>query len=167
MADHDRDVGSRGDEEAPRDPSPEQPALKYGEQADQAYAEIPPTQHADWETPRSGGRRGRKRLIGAGLVGLLAGALIGGVSVAAVNDADHDHDRFGVRYDMSRPDRFRIHTVPDVSCWGARERGALQCALAAPSATTAAPRGSPCGARRAHPRRLRNGRSGARNHHRL
>ncbi|MEV4474982.1 hypothetical protein ACFFR3_02035 [Nonomuraea salmonea] len=138
MADHDRDVGSRGDEEAPRDPSPEQPALKYGEQADQAYAEIPPTQHADWETPRSGGRRGRKRLIGAGLVGLLAGALIGGVSVAAVNDADHDHDRFGVRYDMSRPDRFRIHTVPDVSCWGRENE--VRCSAPSPPRVPRPPR---------------------------
>lgn len=119
MADHDRDAGSRGDEEAPRGPSPDQPALKYGEQADQAYAEIPPTQPVDRETPRSGGRRGRKMLIGAGLVGLLAGALIGGVSVAAVNDADHDHDhgRLDVWYDLPRRDGFRMHVEPDMSCW--------------------------------------------------
>ncbi|MEV4801159.1 hypothetical protein AB0K18_14235 [Nonomuraea sp. NPDC049421] len=138
MADHDRDAGSRGGEEAPRDPSPVQPALKYGEQADQAYAEIPPTQPVDWETPRSGGRRGSRVLIGAGLVGLLAGALIGGVSVAAVNDAGHDHGRFDVWYDMPRPDRFRVHAVPDVSCW--ERENEVRCSAPSPPRVPRPPR---------------------------
>ncbi|GAA3686631.1 hypothetical protein GCM10022224_059430 [Nonomuraea antimicrobica] len=113
MADHDRDAGSRGEEEAPRDPSSAQPTqnlnepggdrdrLRYGEQADQAYTHIPPMQPgpASWEreTPRADGffRRRRTQVVGAGLVGLVAGVLLGGVTVAAFSDAAEDHGRFG------------------------------------------------------------------------
>ncbi|GAA4909966.1 hypothetical protein HD597_008322 [Nonomuraea thailandensis] len=105
MADHDRDAGSRGEEEAPRDPTPSseptqelhEPApLKYGEQADRAYTYIPPTQPdpASWERePSPFGdflRRRRTQVMGAGMAGLLVGGLLGGVTVAALNDVAHD-----------------------------------------------------------------------------
>ncbi len=102
MADHDRDAGSRGEEEAPRDPTqePREPAqLRYGEQANRPYADLPPTQPiaSSWEEPppsSSGGffRRRRTQITAAAVAGLIAGGLLGGLTVASATD--HDHDRF-------------------------------------------------------------------------
>ncbi|MEV0825714.1 hypothetical protein [Nonomuraea rubra] len=122
MADHDRDAGSRGEEEAPRDPTPssepsqpeqnqtepsrpeptrelhEPGPLKYGEQADRASTYLPPTQPnpASWEREQAPFgdflRRRRTQVMGAGLVGLVVGGLLGGVTVAAFSDLAHDHD---------------------------------------------------------------------------
>ncbi|MEV0617981.1 hypothetical protein AB0I81_31980 [Nonomuraea sp. NPDC050404] len=124
MADHDRDAGSRGEEEAPRDPTPTEPIstesesasasaesaateptreLKYGEQADRAYAEIPttsPNPVADWEQEppdSSFPHRRRPQILAAALIGLFVGGLLGGTTVAAMNDHPHD---LGDRYDV-------------------------------------------------------------------
>lgn len=94
MADHDRDAGSRGEEEAPRDPTQQ---LRYGEQADQAYVHIPPTQPSppDWE-PSFGDylRRKKSQVVGAGIIGLVVGGLLGGMTVAAVSGPREDHGRY-------------------------------------------------------------------------
>ncbi|MFB4265817.1 hypothetical protein [Nonomuraea sp. GTA35] len=131
MADHDRDAGSRGEEEAPRDPTPsseptrelpEPGPLKYGEQADRAYAYIPPTRPnpASWERGSSPFgdflRRRRTQVMSAGMVGLLVGGLLGGVTVAAFNDLAHDHDSHEMW--MRAPDRWQQHRG-----WEPRLRG--------------------------------------------
>jgi hypothetical protein len=94
MADHDRDAGSRGEEEAPRDPTLQ---LRYGEQADQAYVHIPPTRPSppDWE-PSFGDylRRKKSHVMGAGIIGLVVGGLLGGLTVAAFSDPYEDHARY-------------------------------------------------------------------------
>src|SRR5262245_53633923 len=103
MADHDHNDGSRGEEEAPRDPTPSKPVgvedgarLRYGEQADQADADIPaarPDPSGMEPEPSSWGhlRRKQTQILAAGIAGLIAGGLLGGVTVAALTDPHHDH----------------------------------------------------------------------------
>ncbi|MFI7616893.1 hypothetical protein ACIBP6_37260 [Nonomuraea terrae] len=98
MADHDRDGGSRGEEEAPRDPAPtrrlhqpgvdpEPRGLKYGEGADRGYAYIPPTTPTPDPVPPSAFRdflrRRKTQVVGVGVLGLVAGGLLGGITVSA------------------------------------------------------------------------------------
>jgi hypothetical protein len=151
MADHDRDAGPRGEEEAPRGSTPDEAAVSPSErdtdvhptQPDLKYGEIPPgpqmdpedttTAHtmpraAGWDTsqqqqpPRSDSFRGFVRqkpaqIIGAGLVGLLLGAVLGGTAVGVVANAADRHDRhgfhgeWGPRRGMMMPDRL------DESCY--------------------------------------------------
>ncbi|NJP92188.1 hypothetical protein HCN51_22425 [Nonomuraea sp. FMUSA5-5] len=108
MADHDRDAGSRGEEEAPRDPTPSEPTqelqepgpLKYGEHADRPYTYLPPTQPIPAPGERAATpfgdflRRRRTQVTAAGLIGLLVGGILGGVTVAAFNDLREDHGRY-------------------------------------------------------------------------
>jgi hypothetical protein len=120
MADHDRDAGSRGEEEAPRDPTPTEPAadsatrhlhqpgmdpepggLKYGEQADRAYAYIPPTTPIPDATERPSPfgdwlRRRKTQVVGAGVLGLVVGALLGGVTVSAFDSLTERHGGYDV-----------------------------------------------------------------------
>jgi hypothetical protein len=126
MADHDRDAGSRGEEEAPRDPTPSATTphhadapddrehviggLRYGQasggpssyderpapgpQRDQEYlasAHTMPGLPAWGASPRSDSfrdfiRQKPAQIIGAGLIGLVFGALLGGTTVAVVSN---------------------------------------------------------------------------------
>ncbi|MEV5894512.1 hypothetical protein [Nonomuraea fuscirosea] len=135
MADHDRDAGSRGEEEAPRDPAqdPREPAqLRYGEQADRPYADLPPTQPntSSWEEPPTAAaaassssegffRRRRTQIMAAAIGGLLAGGLLGGLTVASATD--HDHDRFETWVEHEGgwrpPDGFRMPGRMDEGCY--------------------------------------------------
>ncbi|MEV0379000.1 hypothetical protein [Nonomuraea sp. NPDC050643] len=105
MADHDRDAGSRGEEEAPRDPTRQEPTqelhepgLKYGEQADQPYARIPPTTPIpvapeDDRSFRGFLRRRRTQVTAAAVFGLVIGGLLGGTVVAAFDGLTERHPR--------------------------------------------------------------------------
>ncbi|MFC4114738.1 hypothetical protein [Nonomuraea zeae] len=139
MADHDRDAGSRGEEEAPRDPTPSEtttrhpaqdPAgdrpddererllvgLRYGQAAGSeppGATRTAPGSHQDYLSnahtmpglpaygapPRSDSfrdfvRQKPAQIIGAGLLGLVLGALIGGTTVAVVSNlGDRDDVR--------------------------------------------------------------------------
>ncbi|MGP4093916.1 hypothetical protein [Nonomuraea sp. KM90] len=155
MADHDRDAGSRGEEEAPRDPSPTEPTqelrspgeepgqLKYGEQADRAYAYIPPTvpDPAGWERESFSdfARRKRRQIIGAGLIGLVVGGLLGGLGVAAFSDDHDDHGRYGV---WMRPDHpahrdFMMPERLESGCYESEED--LYCVVPPPDRVLPAP----------------------------
>jgi hypothetical protein len=142
MADHDRYAGPRGDEEAPRGPNPEWQdwQLKYGERADQPYADIPPTQPmAAWETPDESGRARRRRIVGVGLAGLLAGVLIGGFTVAAVTDA-MPPGRFGVWYGTPHwlgNGSLVIPKPPKPTCWESGEE--VRCTVPQPPRLPSAP----------------------------
>ncbi|MFI6480044.1 hypothetical protein ACIBH1_19065 [Nonomuraea sp. NPDC050663] len=90
-ADHDRNVGPRGEEEAPRGPAPSTERLTYGELPPEA-----PLDHVDDQpepaAPRSVLRRRDFQLIGAGVAGLVLGVLLGGSLVAALDDrGDREH----------------------------------------------------------------------------
>ncbi|MGP3954626.1 hypothetical protein ACTWPT_01415 [Nonomuraea sp. 3N208] len=132
MADHDRDAGSRGEEEAPRDPAREEPAAPsnerdtdvYPDQSNMKYGEIPPgpDPHAGQDhtsaahtMPGSDSsyrrtdtsfrdfiRQKPAQIAGAGLIGLVVGALFGGTAVAVVSNLGDRHDRHGVY--MQYPD---------------------------------------------------------------
>ncbi|WP_188190705.1 hypothetical protein [Nonomuraea sp. SYSU D8015] len=150
MADHDRDAGSRGEEEAPRDPTSDETAASssgrdtdvYPTQSGLKYGEIPPgppdyttTAHAmpgsagmgssQQPPPRSDSfrdfvRRKPAQIAGAGLIGLILGALLGGTAVAVVSNlADrHDHHRMYWEYSEWGPQRpFVIPDRPAVSCY--------------------------------------------------
>ncbi|MEW9547629.1 hypothetical protein [Nonomuraea sp. NPDC050783] len=122
MADHDRDAGSRGEEEAPRDPAPTDaygaPRLKYGElppkPLDYPTAVYPSsgTAGAGWERTsgpfRDRPRGGSARVAGAGLIGLVLGALLGGTAVAVIGDLSGRHDHrvtYGEYRDGDGPQR--------------------------------------------------------------
>ncbi|MEU7853680.1 hypothetical protein [Nonomuraea sp. NPDC049141] len=84
MADHDRDAGSRGEEEAPRDPTP-------GDRL--GHTERP----AAYAPPRSDSfrdfiRQKPAQIIGAGLIGLVIGGVLGGGAVAMISGIVHRHD---------------------------------------------------------------------------
>ncbi|RVX47942.1 hypothetical protein EDD27_10895 [Nonomuraea polychroma] len=142
MADHDRDDGSRGDEEAPRDPAREEPAAPsnerdtdvYPEQSNLKYGEIPPGPgpHAGQDhttaahtMPGSAGwgssrrpdtsfrdfiRQKPAQIVGAGLIGLVVGALSGGTTVALVSNLGdrHDHHRVYLESPGWGPQRFVV-----------------------------------------------------------
>ncbi|TMR23118.1 hypothetical protein ETD86_09430 [Nonomuraea turkmeniaca] len=142
MADHDRDAGSRGEEEAPRDPAREEPAAPsterdtdvYPDQSNLKYGEIPPGPgphvgqdytSAAHTLPGSDSsyrradtsfrdfiRQKPAQIAGAGLIGLVLGAMIGGTTVAVVSNLGDRHERHGVyvEYPDWRPKRF---VVPD------------------------------------------------------
>ncbi|MGN9838600.1 hypothetical protein ACTMTI_10825 [Nonomuraea sp. H19] len=125
MADHDRDAGSRGEEEAPRDPDPgatadtdvhpSGPGLKYGEippgpgtQATQEHASAAHTMPgpSGWPSspppPRSDSfrdfiRQKPAQIAGAGLIGLVLGAMLGGTAVAVVSNLADRHDGYDIR----------------------------------------------------------------------
>ncbi|MEU7739550.1 hypothetical protein [Nonomuraea sp. NPDC049158] len=101
MADHDRDAGSRGEEEAPRDPTPgDRPAAPSDTETATTRVSGPPP-GAGWATaappppqrplpPRYDSFRGFIRLkptqiIGAGLLGLIIGGILGGSAVAVIS----------------------------------------------------------------------------------
>ncbi|MFI6319806.1 hypothetical protein ACIBG8_19890 [Nonomuraea sp. NPDC050556] len=129
MADHDRDAGSRGEEEAPRDPTPEpsgdvtregpapdspgpsdpnpDPAHDEppgGRPSDAAFSADPPagtfrdtahTRPAATPGPTFGDfvRQRHTQIFGAALIGLIVGALLGGIAVAVVSNMVHRGDR--------------------------------------------------------------------------
>ncbi|MFI6709837.1 hypothetical protein ACIBF7_25605 [Nonomuraea sp. NPDC050478] len=86
MADHDRDAGSRGEEEPPRDPNRRDTRpTPYGELGPGPYSgpgwgplPAPPAK----PTLRDFLRRKQTQVVGAGLAGLVVGGLIGGGAVA-------------------------------------------------------------------------------------
>ncbi|MFD1540275.1 hypothetical protein [Nonomuraea guangzhouensis] len=86
MADHDRDAGSRGEEEAPRDPTPGDGlgAPRSGDTA--TYA--PPRS----DSFRDFIRQKPAQIIGAGLIGLIIGGVLGGGAVAVISGIVHGHD---------------------------------------------------------------------------
>jgi hypothetical protein len=126
MADHDRDAGSRGEEEAPRDPTPgEQPPeqrerLSYGDAGDVTYPQR--TVPMSWrEEPRSDSfrsfiRHKHAQIIGAGLIGLAVGAFLGGSAVAVISNMTHRDD----------PGRIMFREDPG---WGPPQdyRGGMRC----------------------------------------
>jgi hypothetical protein len=145
MADHDRDAGSRGEEEAPRDPTPVGPTeelhqpdgLKYGEQAERAESHIPPAPPDPVPGEQGSAfkaflRRRRTQVVGAGLAGLIVGGLLGGTTVAAFNDLTRDrfdrmdvwlepHHRWGPHHDRGLPEgpgRICYRTENDARCAG-------------------------------------------------
>ncbi|MCA2221317.1 hypothetical protein [Nonomuraea aurantiaca] len=104
MADHDRDAGSRGEEEAPRDPTPgDRPAAPPDAEAATTRVSGPPP-GSGWATaapppppPRSDSFRDFFRLkptqiIGAGLIGLIIGGVLGGGAVAVISGMVHRGD---------------------------------------------------------------------------
>ncbi|MFG2073590.1 hypothetical protein [Nonomuraea maritima] len=155
MADHDRHAGSRGEEEAPRDPTsapdpghrPDTfPALKYGEQAGHPYAFIPPGIPPGIQTgippgialdsppadavDRPPGLRdwlGRRKtqVAGAGALGLVVGALLGGITVSALSDLTPSPDDIVVREEGSV-------LPPDMRGECYQQDGALYCVLPPP-----------------------------------
>ncbi|MFG1702970.1 hypothetical protein ACFLIM_07235 [Nonomuraea sp. M3C6] len=112
MADHDRDAGSRGEEEAPRDPTsdtdvfPSDTDVFPGEAHGRLrYGEAPPgpgypvTAHTmplgsppPSDSYRDFFRQKQAQIIGAGLIGLVAGALLGGTAVGVVSSLTHRDD---------------------------------------------------------------------------
>lgn len=161
MADHDRDAGSRGEEEAPRDPDPDETTASpnerdtdvYPTQSNLKYGEIPPgspdyppTAHtmpgrggSDSSQQRSGSfrdfvRQKPAQIIGAGLIGLFAGALLGGTAVAVVSNMDDRHDRHGVwihgGWEPMQPRMFPERL--DRSCYPAGE--GVECVVPPPPA---------------------------------
>ncbi|MGW0808819.1 hypothetical protein [Nonomuraea sp. NPDC002799] len=115
MADHDRDAGSRGEEEAPRDPTSDTTGdtptasqharanapdeddeqLRYGQAPRGPGFTMP---GYAWEEPRPSGsyrsffRQKPAQVIGAGLIGLFIGGLLGGTAVAALRDGGHQYE---------------------------------------------------------------------------
>ncbi|MEU4230356.1 hypothetical protein AB0F17_39210 [Nonomuraea sp. NPDC026600] len=90
MADHDRDAGSRGEEEAPRDPTP-------GDRSGAPHSEGPTAYAAPPRPPRSDSfrdfiRQKPAQIIGAGLIGLIIGGVLGGGAVAVISGIVHRHD---------------------------------------------------------------------------
>ncbi|TMR95377.1 hypothetical protein [Nonomuraea basaltis] len=153
MADHDRDAGSRGEEEAPRDPMPDetaaspsardtdvhptQPGLRYGEippgPAPEDYTTTAHTMPGPTDSPQQGSgsfrdfiRQKPAQIIGAGLIGLFVGGLLGGTAVALVSDRG---DRHGVWMDHDRaPMQLRMFPERlDESCY--RVRGGVDCVI--------------------------------------
>ncbi|GAA3176076.1 hypothetical protein [Nonomuraea roseoviolacea] len=94
MADHDREVGSRGDEEAPRDPDPgAQPPPSQDATAHASPGWSPPPAAPRPDTSfRDFLRQKPTQIIGAALIGLIVGGLLGGTAVALVVGVTH-HDR--------------------------------------------------------------------------
>ncbi|MFC4015472.1 hypothetical protein ACFOY2_50265 [Nonomuraea purpurea] len=119
MADHDRDVGSRGEEEAPRDPASDEPTarhhasgeerLRYGQAASEGPRYPTATTPAPaWDPPgRQDSFRGffRQRpaqIIGAGLLGLVVGALLGGTAVAVAGELGHRNEMRAIPWEHPR-----------------------------------------------------------------
>ncbi|MCK2221629.1 hypothetical protein MF672_048670 [Actinomadura sp. ATCC 31491] len=140
MADHDRDAGSRGEEEAPRDPTPGGP--QGAAKADSAptdaygaprlrYGQIPPGPRdyptagypsPNWDSPGEPPRpasfrdrlRGRRaQLAGAGLAGVVLGTLLGGTAVAMLNDGHDRVDHGSVYWERRGPQRLPGFCRPD------------------------------------------------------
>lgn len=125
MADHDRDDGSRGEEEAPRDPNPGPPPRGQDDDTegpdpahtvppyaagpdprteagpdprvgDTAFSAAAPPREA--YPPRDGSlrdfvRQRHTQVFGAALIGLIVGALLGGIAVALISSMVHRGDR--------------------------------------------------------------------------
>jgi hypothetical protein len=150
MADHDRHSGSRGEEEAPRDPAsaesaadtatrrlhlgvdPEPGGLRYGEQADRGYAYIPPTTPLPEPAGRSSFRdflnRRKTQVVGVGVLGLVAGALLGGITVSAFTSLTERHNG---NY-RDRPPPREIVVPPEIHDWCHRTDTGVRCMLPRP-----------------------------------
>lgn len=119
MADHDQAVGPRGEEEASRGPDPESaPPPPPG--PPQGPPSGPPQDSPVFGPPPPRDsfatylRQKHTQIIGAGLIGLLIGGLLGGGAVAILfRVADHG-DRHRVAH-WERPDRYGWQPAPD--CW--------------------------------------------------
>ncbi|MEU6784150.1 hypothetical protein ABZ912_33560 [Nonomuraea angiospora] len=120
MADHDRDAGSRGEEEAPRDPTPEddlhesgaRSRLKYGEAPPGPGFTMPPEPPRHPDSYREFFRQKQAQVLGAGLIGLVIGALLGGTAVAVVSGFGHRDEVHGMYW--QEPDRMpRRFQVPE------------------------------------------------------
>ncbi|MEQ4718670.1 hypothetical protein [Nonomuraea sp. B19D2] len=129
MADHDREAGSRGEEEAPRDPAPaeeteelHQPRaegrsrLRYGEPP--PGPGIPPTMLSASPSPpgsyRDFFRQKQAQILGAGLIGLVLGGLLGGGAVAAISNFTHrDEVRGGAYWNPGRMHHRHLVPAPD------------------------------------------------------
>ncbi|MEV4353979.1 hypothetical protein ACWEPL_06300 [Nonomuraea sp. NPDC004186] len=120
MADHDRDAGSRGEEEAPRDPTPDDDLHESGARSRLKYGEAPPgpgftmplapPRHPD--SYREFFRQKQAQVLGAGLIGLVIGALLGGTAVAVVSGFAHRDEVHGMYW--QEPDRMpRRFQVPE------------------------------------------------------
>ncbi|GAA4059315.1 hypothetical protein [Nonomuraea soli] len=106
-ADHDRNVGPRGEEEAPRGPAPSTERLAYGE--------LPPEPPIVYEPPPPAAVRRRplawrdSRLIGVGAAGVVLGAVLGGSMVAALGERD---ERGPLRVRWHPPAECSVDGVP-------------------------------------------------------
>ncbi|MET9342882.1 hypothetical protein [Nonomuraea sp. NPDC003804] len=130
MADHDRAAGPRGEEEAPRGPDPESapPPASGASQAGPPPPPPPPSPPPPspppppQETFAGFVRQKHAQIIGAGLIGLLAGGVLGGAAVAILfRVADHGdrprtarwEDHGGHRF--GGPEGYRLE--PPAECW--------------------------------------------------
>ncbi|MGV9307724.1 hypothetical protein ACWDLG_30505 [Nonomuraea sp. NPDC003727] len=135
MADHDRAAGPRGEEEAPRGPDPESapPPASGASQAGPPPPPSPPPPPR--ETFAGFVRQKHAQIIGAGLIGLLAGGVLGGAAVAILFRVadhgdrprtarweDHGRHRFGgpESYRLDGPEGHRLGG-PEVYRWGGPE----------------------------------------------
>lgn len=112
MADHDRDAGSRGEEEAPRDPDPAGTGdvTREGPAPDSPGPSDPNPDPAHDQRPGGAAfsstaytqpgptfgdfvRQRHTQIFGAALIGLIVGALLGGIAVAVISGMVHRGDR--------------------------------------------------------------------------
>ncbi|MFI7126543.1 hypothetical protein ACIBQ1_12690 [Nonomuraea sp. NPDC050153] len=141
MADHDRDAGSRGEEEAPRDPTPADELHEPEERSRLRYGEAPPGPGFTMPLappPRPGSyreffRQKQAQVLGAGLIGLVLGAVLGGTAVAMAGDFSHrDEMHRGVYWEELgwAPKRFQVPDRLGPAC----ERGpdGVQCGYVLP-----------------------------------
>ncbi|SDJ63193.1 hypothetical protein [Nonomuraea jiangxiensis] len=140
MADHDRNVGSRGEEEAPRDPAPAgtgdtgdlppDDQLSYGEAPDgptpRSSGYRPGADTIPPGMPGSGGweressfrdffRQKQAQIIGAGLIGLVVGGLLGGgavLFVSSVVERNEMHAPYRPGQDFFHPVEPSCRTTP-------------------------------------------------------
>ncbi|MEV4107365.1 hypothetical protein [Nonomuraea sp. NPDC049695] len=137
MADHDREAGSRGEEEAPRDPAPaEETENRVAGRSGLRYGDPPPGPGIAPTIPvassshpgsyRDFFRQKQTQILGAGLIGLFVGGLLGGGAVAAIGNLTHrDEARGGVYWGPGRMhERFMV-PAPGAVC--DRRAGSLWC----------------------------------------
>ncbi|MEV1169655.1 hypothetical protein [Nonomuraea sp. NPDC049784] len=151
MADHDREAGSRGEEEAPRDPAPAEETEELHQPGAEGrsrlrYGEAPPgpgfaptmplASPSRPESYRDFFRQKQAQVLGAGLIGLVLGGLLGGGAVAAVSGLTHrDEMRGGVFWEPGfRHERYLV-PAPGAVC----DRGpdGIRCDNVAPPAPAA------------------------------
>ncbi|WP_431923760.1 hypothetical protein [Nonomuraea jabiensis] len=141
MADHDRDAGSRGEEEAPRDPTPadepgERSRLKYGEALPDPGFTMPPAPPRPPDSYREFFRQKQAQVLGAGIIGLVIGALLGGTAVAVVSGFSHGDEVHRGMY-WQEPDpmprRFQMPERFDSACEEEKD-GDVWCSWVVPKA---------------------------------
>ncbi|MFI6738056.1 hypothetical protein ACIBI9_34465 [Nonomuraea sp. NPDC050451] len=145
MADHDRDAGSRGEEEAPRDPTPADELHEPGEPSRLKYGEAPPGPGFTMplapprrpDSYREFFRQKQAQVLGAGLIGLVIGALLGGTAVAVVSGFAHRDEVHGMYWQEPDrlPRRFQVPERLESAC--EEEKDGVSCGWVVPKAPRA------------------------------